>query len=208
MGDVDRARLSRPVAATAGPLLLHRAKKVSATSGEDFMRKLIVSFALLATSAYRLITAPVRCAAIPRSMPRPKCNGSRSSARCPIRQTFARTCAACPRAAPCRLAVRQGQCRVAAGAAEVLWAGREDRAVRGAVPYAEVAQAGVAGAGEVRGDARRAGRQGRSDLGPEERAAADLQRLLARWRCYRSAGLCELRRAGRLRRAGPRWASR
>ena len=49
----------------------------------------------------------------------------------------------------------------------------------------------------------RAHRGRRSHLRPARRATAHLQRLLHRWRRHRAAGLCQLRRARRLRGARP-----
>ena len=66
-------------------------------------------------------------------------------------------------------------------------------------PKERRARAGRADA--LHGEARRAGRRGRSDVGPEERAAADLQRVLDRRRRHGAARLRQLRPARGLRGA-------
>src|ERR1039458_2923991 len=112
------------------------------------MRTFIASFVLLAGSAAPWlhcgslrsrdrVGAEVPCTARSRARPR--------HYAAPLRP-----------AAPRGVAVRQGQCRVAAGATEVLRPGREDRDVRYAVPHAEGAHTGVAGPDQVCREAGRA----------------------------------------------------
>ncbi len=81
-----------------------------------------------------------------------------------------------------------------------------DRDVLRAVPDSEGAPARDAGAGAFSRRARRAPGAGRSDLGADEPAAADLQRLLDRRRRDGAARVRQLRRPGRLR--APRVARR
>ena len=57
------------------------------------MRRAIACFTLLASTAYAVNTERSLFAAILRNTLLPRCSGSRSSARCPIRQRSARTCA-------------------------------------------------------------------------------------------------------------------
>ncbi len=73
---------------------------------------------------------------------------------------------------------------------------------QGALPHAQGARPGDGGADGLHGPARRARPAGGLDLRPDGRAAPRLQRLLDRRRRHGRAGLRQLRRPRRLRRAG------
>src|SRR5215472_18777678 len=100
------------------------------------------------------------------------------------------------------LGLRQGQCRVAARAAQIVWARRADRDVYGPVSDSQITVARIAWTRAVQGHTGGAACERRPDFEPDRRATADVQRVLARWRCDRASHLRELWPAGRLRRAG------
>ncbi len=110
--------------------------------------------------------------------------------------------------APCRLALRQGQRRMASGAAQVLRSRREDRdSSTRSSPRPSRASSSCSAPTKFTAKLQEPALADRSHLRPEERAAPHLQRLLQRWRCHRAARLRELRRARRLRAARRAWAS-
>ena len=99
-------------------------------------------------------------------------------------------------------ALHEGHRRVDARPISRMGLGGAHRNLRRAVPDAERTTARDDRADKIQGNARRTGGCRGSNLGPEGRAASDVQHLLHRRRCDRTAGLRELRPPRRLRRAG------
>src|SRR5208282_4969373 len=97
------------------------------------------------------------------------------------------------------------------GEIQGIWPRHTHRVLRRAVSHAEGAVGGAAGMqrrewerlpDEIHGETRRAQLAGGSHFQSEVRAIANVQCVLAGWRCYRAAGLRELRNPGGLRATG------
>ena len=101
------------------------------------------------------------------------------------------------------LAVREAERRVAGQGLSKLGPRRQNRTVRGALPHPEGAGGRTGGPDPLRRQAAGAGGARGRLVGPADRTAADLQRLLDRRRRDRPAGLRQLRHPVRLRRTRP-----
>src|SRR3954463_7295290 len=100
--------------------------------------------------------------------------------------------------APCRLGLRQRQCRVDVGQIQILGLRRADRKLRRLLPDAQRTLGRIVSAHEVSREIARAAGFRRSDLQSNTATTADIQRLFCRRRRYWPSGLRELRHARRL----------
>ena len=183
-----------------------RSRVDSISLPEKSMRQLRSTLALLwslaAAAPPRVSARSRRSSASPGRRRRPSARSRRASTPRSAGPTSTTGWSASRPPAPRRLALRQGERRVDRGPVPLLGLRDADRGVRGAVPDPEEPRlVEMVAPTPFRAALAEPALAGGRDLGPDGRAAADLQRLLDRRRRHRRARLRQLRRARRLRGA-------